>query len=110
VDGEYSKECLKHAKELFEFADTTKSDDGYTAANGFYNSWSGFYDELSWAAVWLYLATNDSSYLDKAESYSDKWGYEPQTNIPKYKWAQCWDDVTYGTYLLLARIKMTTEI
>ncbi|ADU75232.1 endo-1,3(4)-beta-glucanase [Acetivibrio thermocellus AD2] len=105
VDGEYSKECLKHAKELFEFADTTKSDDGYTAANGFYNSWSGFYDELSWAAVWLYLATNDSSYLDKAESYSDKWGYEPQTNIPKYKWAQCWDDVTYGTYLLLARIK-----
>jgi len=63
------------------------------------------YDELSWAAVWLYLATNDSSYLDKAESYSDKWGYEPQTNIPKYKWAQCWDDVTYGTYLLLARIK-----
>jgi len=28
VDGEYSKECLKHAKELFEFADTTKSDDG----------------------------------------------------------------------------------
>ncbi|RXE59088.1 glycoside hydrolase family 9 protein [Acetivibrio mesophilus] len=105
VDKEYSKECLKHAKELFEFADTTKSDEGYTAANGFYDSWSGFYDELSWAAAWLYLATDDSSYLEKAESYSDKWGYEPQTNTPKYKWAQCWDDVTYGTYLLLAKIK-----
>ncbi|HOM02429.1 MAG TPA: glycoside hydrolase family 9 protein [Acetivibrio sp.] len=105
VDSEYSKECLRHAKELFEFADTTKSDEGYTAAKGFYDSWSGFYDELSWAAVWLYLATDDSSYLNKAESYSSKWGYEPQTSTPKYKWAQCWDDVVYGTYLLLARIK-----
>mgnify|MGYP000863217752 CR=1 FL=1 len=105
ADSSYSKECLKHAKELFEFADTTKSDEGYTKANGFYDSWSGFYDELSWAATWLYLATDDSSYLAKAESYSKEWGYEPQTTTPKYKWAHCWDDVTYGTYLLLARIK-----
>lgn len=105
VDSSYSRECLKHAKELFEFADSTKSDEGYTKANGFYDSWSGFYDELSWAATWLYLATNDSSYLAKAESYSKEWGYEPQTTTPKYKWAHCWDDVTYGTYLLLARIK-----
>ena len=105
VDSKYSEECLKHAKELFEFADTTKSDEGYTKANGFYDSWSGFYDELSWAAIWLYLATDDSSYIDKAESYSSEWGYEPQTTVPKYKWTHCWDDVVYGNYLLLARIK-----
>ena len=104
VDAKYSEKCLKHAKELFEFADTTKSDEGYTAANGFYDSWSGFYDELSWAGVWLYLATKDSSYLDKAQSYSDNWGYEPQTTTPKYKWAHCWDDVAYGATLLLAKI------
>lgn len=104
VDSKYSELCLKHAKELFEFADSTKSDDGYTAANGFYDSWSGFYDELAWAGAWLYLATKDSSYLNKAQSYSDKWGYEPQTTTPKYKWAQCWDDVSYGTTLLLAKI------
>ncbi|MDQ2085549.1 glycoside hydrolase family 9 protein [Herbivorax sp. ANBcel31] len=105
VDDDYSEKCLEHAKQLFEFANTTKSDEGYTEADGFYDSWSGFYDELSWAATWLYLATDDSSYLDIAESYSDEWGYEPQTTTPKYKWAHCWDDVTYGTYLLLARIK-----
>lgn len=104
ADEKYSEKCLKHAKELFEFADTAKSDTGYTAANGFYDSWSGFYDELSWAGAWLYLATKDSSYLDKAQSYSSNWGYEPQTTTPKYKWAQCWDDVNYGATLLLAKI------
>ena len=39
-----------------------------------------FWDELSWAAVWIYLATNDSTYLDKAESYVANWGKEQQTN------------------------------
>jgi endoglucanase len=104
TDAAYSKECLKHAKELFEFADSTKSDAGYTAADGFYKSWSGFYDELSWAGAWLYLATNDQTYLKKAESYVSYWETEPQTATIKYKWSHCWDDVHYGAALLLAKI------
>ncbi len=104
IDAAYSKECLKHAKELFNFADSTKSDAGYTAANSFYKSWSGFYDELSWAGSWLYLATNDQTYLKKAEEYVSKWGTEPQTTTTKYKWGHCWDDVHYGASLLLAKI------
>ncbi|WP_051624286.1 glycoside hydrolase family 9 protein [Clostridium akagii] len=103
-DASYSAKCLKHAEDLFNFADTTKSDVGYQAANGYYNSWSGFYDELSWAAVWLYLATNDSSYLNKAESYVANWAVENQTTTIAYKWAHNWDDVHYGAQLLLARI------
>ena len=94
-DSEYSATCIQHAKELFSFADKTKSDSGYTAANGFYTSNSGFYDELSWAGVWLYLATKDSFYLDKAEAYVAK---------DSYKWTQSWDDVHYGAALLLAKI------
>ncbi|MFZ5988266.1 MAG: glycoside hydrolase family 48 protein [Bacillota bacterium] len=109
-DPGYSKECLKHAKELFEFADNTKSDSGYTAANSFYKSWSGFYDELSWAGAWLYLATSESSYLQKAESYASKWGTEPQTTTIAYKWGHCWDDVHHGASLLLARIKSDSGI
>lgn len=100
----YAATCIKHAKELFAFADTTKSDSGYTAASGFYNSFSGFYDELSWAGVWLYLATNDNTYLNKAESYVANWGTEPQSTTIAYKWAQNWDDVHYGAALLLAKI------
>ena len=94
---------MKHAKELLAFAEKTLSDAGYKAASGYYNT-SGFYDELSWAATWLYMATNDQSYLDKAESYVPKWGVEQQTTTISYAWGQCWDDVHYGTQLLLAKL------
>ncbi len=97
IDSAYAKKCLTHAKQLYDFAERTKSDSGYTAANGFYNSWSGFYDELSWAGVWLYLATDDSSYLDKAEKYITSASCD-------YKWTMCWDDVSIGAALMLAKL------
>ena len=73
------------------------SDSGYTAANGFYDSWSEFYDELAWAAIWIYLATNDSSYLAKAETYVGQMNTD-------WLWTHCWDDKGYGVYLMLAKI------
>lgn len=97
TDPAYAKECLSHAKQLYDFAERTKSDSGYTAANGFYNSWSGFYDELAWAGAWLYIATGDSGYLTKAESYASQAG-------GNYKWTHCWDDVFTGAAVLLARL------
>lgn len=103
-DPAYAATCIQHAKELYAFAETTKSDKGYTAANGFYTSYSGFYDELSWAGAWLYLATSDNAYLTKAESYVGNWGTEPQSTTLAYKWGQSWDDVHYGAAVLLARI------
>lgn len=104
IDPTYAATCIRHAKELFAFADTTKSDSGYTAADGFYNSWSGFYDELSWAGAWLYLATGESTYLDKAETYVNSWNKEGQSDTIAYTWAHNWDDVHYGAALLLAKI------
>lgn len=95
IDSAYSKECLKHAKELFTYAETVKSDSGYTAANGFYTSNSGFKDELAWSAYWLYKATGDSSYLNKSKQYLSECSCD-------FKWAHCWDDVSYGTSVLLA--------
>lgn len=97
IDPAYAKKCLTHAKQLYDFAERTKSDSGYTAANGFYNSWSGFYDELAWAGVWLYLATDSSSYLDKAEKYIVNASCD-------YKWTMCWDDVSIGACTLLAKL------
>ncbi len=97
TDEAYSKRCLEHAIALYDFAESTKSDVGYTAANGFYNSWSGFNDELSWAATWLYMATKDEKYLEKADKYFD-------LSVGNYKWAQCWDDVYVGSALLLTQI------
>lgn len=96
VDKEYSKLCLEHAKSLYDFARSTKSDSGYTMAAGFYDSWSGYSDELSWAGVWLYRATGDKKYLDNARA-----DYENADQ--NHKWAMCWDDVHIGAALLMAQ-------
>ena len=97
ADPDYSALCLKHAVSLYDFADSTRSDDGYTAANGFYNSWSGYFDELAWAGAWLHIATGDKGYLDKAEKAYTQAGQD-------YNWAMCWDDVHIGAAVLLAKL------
>jgi endoglucanase len=57
----YAEECLSHAKELFSFAENFrgKYSDSIQDASMFYNSWSGYNDELVWAAAWIATATND---------------------------------------------------
>ncbi len=96
-DKSYSKTLLEHAESLYAFADKYKSDQGYTAANGFYQSHSGYNDELAFAGAWLYLATNDKDYLDKAKKAFASINLNPN-------WALCWDDVSVGAALLLADI------
>ena len=34
-------------------------------AGGFYNSWSGYEDELMWSAAWMALATGSSFFWQK---------------------------------------------
>lgn len=97
TDKDYSALCLEHAKSLYAFADSTRSDDGYTAANGFYNSWSGFYDELAWAGSWLYIATDDNKYLNNAKTCFSQAGHD-------FDWSLCWDDVHIGAAVMLAKI------
>lgn len=104
IDPAYAATCLKHAKELLNFAEITKSDTGYMKqASGFYSSHSGYSDEISWGSMWIYLATGDESYLQKAKDYSSGWSKKNQSNEIDYGWAQCWDDVHHGTSLLLAQ-------
>ncbi len=105
LDGRSPKAAtyLKHSKSMFDLADTVRSDANYTAANNFYTSWSGFWDELFWAANWLYIATGDQYYLDKATSYIPNLGKEMVSKELKYTWAHCWDDVQQGGMLLYAR-------
>ncbi|MDO5558886.1 MAG: glycoside hydrolase family 9 protein [Oscillospiraceae bacterium] len=94
---------IKHAENIFKIADKARSDDDYNDSNasGFYRS-SHFYDELFYAANWLYIATGDNTYLDKAASYIPNLGKELGTNELKYSWTQCWDDVQQGGMLLYA--------
>ncbi|BAF16834.1 endoglucanase 15 precursor [Oryza sativa Japonica Group] len=62
----YANLLLVHSKQLFEFADKYrgKYDASITVARNYYGSFSGYGDELLWAAAWLFEATEDRSYLE----------------------------------------------
>lgn len=105
-DAAYADTLITHAKQLYTFADTVrrKYSDCITDAAGFYNSFSGFNDELVWGAIWLYRATNDASYLTKAQTYYANLNTEQQTTTHSYKWTIAWDDKSFGCYVLLAKL------
>ena len=54
---------------------------------------SGFYDELGWAALWLYKATAIPQYLIDAEAL-----YKHIAGIP---WAFSWDEKHVGVQVTL---------
>ncbi len=105
-DPSYAATLLTNAKQLYTFADTYRGtyDKCVTAAQGYYNSWSGYWDELVWGALWLYRATGDSTYLAKAETYYAQLPKMQQTATPEYNWTLAWDDKSYGDYVLLAEL------
>lgn len=100
TDAAYADELLTNAKQLFDFADTYrgKYSDAIPNAQSFYNSWSGYNDELAWGAAWLYEATGEVSYLQKAESV-----YQNQLGSLNPGWTINWDDKSYGAAVLLAQ-------
>lgn len=104
IDEKKRQEYLKHAENIFKLADASPNNDVYNNSNAsnFYRS-SHFYDELFYAANWLYIATGNGDYLKKAESYIPNLDKElgDSTQL-KYTWAQCWDDVMQGAMLLYA--------
>jgi hypothetical protein len=99
TDPDYAEQMLNHARQLYTFADTYrgKYSDCIQNAAAFYNSWSGYQDELVWGAAWLYRATRESIYLSKAQQYAMQLSGQ-------YKWTHNWDDKSYGSYILLAQL------
>lgn len=65
ANSTHSTLLLKHAQQLFTFADTYRSSYSLSIpqVQKYYNS-TGYGDELLWAAAWLYHATGDRSYLN----------------------------------------------
>ncbi len=101
-DPAKAESYLTHAKDLFERADEWRSIGDDTAEHAYYKP-SSFYDDLFFAANWLYMATGDQAYLDKCESdYIDNLGKESQSDELKFTWGYCWDDMQQGGTLLYA--------
>ncbi len=103
IDDGKRAEYLEHAENIFKIAATNPGNDVYDNSNApnFYRS-SHFYDELFYAANWLYIATGDKAYLDKATSYIPNLDKELGQDCLKYTWCMCWDDVMQGAMLLYA--------
>ena len=104
-DSAYADKLLGQAQKLYEFAETYKGkySESITDARNFYNSWSGYTDDLAWGATWLHKATEaagqtDTQYLAKAEQY-----YQDTNGVQYAPWTQNWDDKKYGTAILLAQ-------
>ena len=58
----------------------------------------GYEDELVWAAIWLYQATNDPTYLEYAIA-----GYEDNELVYDME-VLSWDSKTAGIKIMLARL------
>lgn len=98
-DPAYAEQLLRHARELYDFANNYRGK--YTdaiPASGFYDSWSGYGDELGWAAAWLYRATNETKYIQDVEAHFLEFGLEERPL------EFSWDDKKAGLHVLLAKI------
>ncbi|MGN0604886.1 MAG: glycoside hydrolase family 9 protein [Oscillospiraceae bacterium] len=99
-----AKSYLEHAESLFELADSTRSneDQGVQGGGGYYKA-SDFFDDLFYAANWMYMATGDKKYLDLCESdYIPEFALENQSTERKFTWGFCWDDASQAASLLYA--------
>lgn len=135
TDPDYAKKCLKGAKDLYEMAVASHEETeglkvisrGYDG--GFYES-SYDYDELSWAAVWLYYCDCDGDISVRNEESYEKYiipiiavdesvtnqndghpyiGYMKRiiadtNNCWNNIWVHCWDTVWGGVFAKLAPV------
>jgi endoglucanase len=103
--GSYSAQCLKYAEALYTFS---LANPGTGYSGGFYNS-SGYVDKEAWAAVWLYLASGQWSYINQilsTDSSGNYTGYlsniiQNTTDEWQNTWVMNWDTRWGGVFSLL---------
>ena len=109
TDPEKANQYLKHAKDLFEGADKSRSCKDIGGMNGMYKTES-WIDDCMFAALWLYKATGDKSYLEKVEKdYIPNFPKEEQSTSRKFTWGLCWDDTSQAAAYLYAEITKDQE-
>ena len=90
TDPEYAEKSLDYAKALWKFANDNPKElsDNADGPKQYYGS-SKWEDDYCWAAAWMFLCTEDKSYLEEAAPYFDY--YAPSG------WCYCWNDMWSGT-------------
>ncbi|KAL6629744.1 hypothetical protein ACP70R_029509 [Stipagrostis hirtigluma subsp. patula] len=105
-DPAYSSKLLRVAQKVFDFADRYRgsySDSLSSVACPFYCSYSGYHDELLWAASWLHLATQGqgAGAADVYLSYINSNGHTLGAEQDDFTFS--WDDKRVGTKVLLSK-------
>lgn len=103
-DQSYSMKLLEHARQLYKFANENrgKYSDSIRDAAEFYNSWSGFGDELAWAAAWLLRATGEDQFRVEVEKHFQEFGLNRRPD------EFAWDNKAAGVQILMAKITKQT--
>lgn len=98
-DLEYANQCLTYAKDLYTFGMTYR---GNSKGQSYYLP-RDYLDELMWGSIWLYVATNDKTYMDNVEKLMVEKKISGD-NMFNDHWTQCWDYVLTGVFIKLATL------
>lgn len=77
-DPAWASNALVHAAQLYDFGKTyqgsyaNSNDPLLNMVSDSYPSNNGYFDDLAWAATWMYKATNNQTYLDDAKTFLSK--------------------------------------
>lgn len=108
IDSVYSNQLIIEAKALYQFAEKYrgKYTSTITDAKKYYESFSGYTDELVWGAIWLYKATHQSIYLAKAKK---TYIALPDNKHKAYIGGDSWDNKAFASYVLMATLTNETK-
>ncbi|GLJ24982.1 hypothetical protein SUGI_0478310 [Cryptomeria japonica] len=93
TDPHYSHLLLQRSESLFSFSNQYQGT--YSGECPFYCSYSGYMDELLWAASWLYKATRSANYSDYIKA---------QSSLNAYVTEFSWDLKYAGAQVLLTTL------
>ncbi|HEY9060360.1 MAG TPA: glycoside hydrolase family 9 protein [Pseudobacteroides sp.] len=99
TDSVYADKCLKAAKELYVMG---TSNPGYGSGQSFYMS-NSYYDDLAFAAAWLYQITKDEKYLQDSQNFIKNRNRKQEDPL-QHKWTICWDDMYLAVFTKLSEL------
>ncbi|KAG2222099.1 hypothetical protein INT45_007985 [Circinella minor] len=107
TDEDYANTLVSHAETLYAFAESATPwqvySDSVEAAKDYYETYD-YSSQLVYGALWLYRATNNTVYRDKASNYFDQFSLKSKAIT-----IMDWHDQTGGVFVLGAAIDTTTD-
>ncbi len=94
-DAAYAETLIDYAKALYAFGDECGGSITGEGCSSFYSSTS-WQDDKAWASCWMYLATDEATYLNNAKSCSEYPG-----------WFHSWDKVMDGYFCMANKLGFT---